>query len=62
MVGGQPALDQRVDGQPGVPHRAHARLEVDLIGRYLERLLEGRQEAPGGLTLEFLSKNGFRAD
>lgn len=41
---------------------ARVNLEVDLIGRYLERLLEGRQEAPGGLTLEFLSKNGFRAD
>jgi riboflavin synthase len=39
-------------------------LEVDLIARYLERLLLGSKAAePGeseGISLEFLSKNGFR--
>jgi riboflavin synthase len=33
-------------------------IEVDVISRYLERLLEGR-EAPAGLTLDKLAKSGF---
>ncbi|PWI34499.1 riboflavin synthase [Vibrio albus] len=37
-------------------------LEVDVLARYLERLLQGNQEASGsesGLTMEFLQQNGF---
>jgi riboflavin synthase len=37
-------------------------LEVDLIARYLERLLLGDRAVPappGGLTLEFLARHGF---
>lgn len=34
-------------------------LETDLICRYLERLLAGRDERGGGVTLDLLAKNGF---
>lgn len=36
-------------------------IETDLIGRYVERLLQRSDESPveGGLSLEFLAKNGF---
>lgn len=37
-------------------------LEVDVLARYLERLLQGKQEEDGsasGLTMEFLQQNGF---
>jgi riboflavin synthase len=38
-------------------------LEVDLLARYLERLLQGDQaaepESEGGVTLELLAKSGF---
>ncbi|SHI71214.1 riboflavin synthase alpha chain [Malonomonas rubra DSM 5091] len=36
-------------------------IETDLIGRYVERLLTPKsdQEQGGGLSLEFLAKNGF---
>ena len=35
-------------------------LEVDVIARYLERLLQGDAAAsPGGLSLETLAENGF---
>ena len=34
-------------------------LEVDLVARYLERLLTAPQENSGGLTLETLHKHGF---
>jgi riboflavin synthase len=34
-------------------------IETDLICRYLERLLAGRNAKEGGVTLELLSKNGF---
>ena len=34
-------------------------LEVDLVARYLERLLTAPQENSGGLTLETLQKHGF---
>jgi riboflavin synthase len=34
-------------------------LEVDVISRYLERLLEGKTEADTGLTLDKLAKAGF---
>ena len=38
-------------------------LEVDVLARYLERLMLGdkaaESEAQGGITLEFLAKNGF---
>lgn len=40
-------------------------LEVDVIARYLERLLLGDEAAiPGarGITRDFLARNGFRAD
>lgn len=40
-------------------------LEVDLIARYLERLMLGEQAAaPGasGITREFLARSGFRTD
>ncbi len=37
-------------------------LEVDVIARYLERLLQGDAAArPGGLSLETLAENGFLA-
>lgn len=47
------------DCDPG----ASVNLEVDLIARYLERLLLGAQAASPhgeGVTLEFLSRHGFR--
>lgn len=34
-------------------------LEVDVISRYLERLLEGKADADSGLTLDKLAKAGF---
>jgi riboflavin synthase len=39
-------------------------LEVDLIARYLERLLHGERAAPGedALTREFLAQHGFLED
>ncbi|UTF59695.1 riboflavin synthase [Gilvimarinus sp. DA14] len=36
-------------------------LEVDVLARYLERLLQGAEQPQGsGLTEEFLAENGFR--
>lgn len=46
------------DYQPG----GHLNLEVDLIARYLERLLLGEQAATPqtpGMTLDFLAEHGF---
>jgi riboflavin synthase len=41
----------------------HVNLEVDLLARYLERLMLGDKAADsageGGITLDFLAKNGF---
>ena len=41
----------------------HLNLEVDVLARYLERLMLGEKAAEkadeGGVTLEFLAKNGF---
>ncbi|RLB73073.1 MAG: riboflavin synthase [Deltaproteobacteria bacterium] len=36
-------------------------IETDLLGRYVERLLQGRKESSGGggVNLDFLAKNGF---
>ncbi|HJV64605.1 MAG TPA: riboflavin synthase [Geomonas sp.] len=34
-------------------------IETDLICRYLERLLAGREANQGGVSLELLAKNGF---
>ncbi len=34
-------------------------LEVDLIARYLERLLQGRQGSSKGLTMDLLQQRGF---
>lgn len=36
-------------------------IETDILGRYVERLLQGKDDtsAEGGLSLEFLAKNGF---
>ncbi len=35
-------------------------LEVDILARYMERLLTGRQSEPSsGMTMEFLQQNGF---
>ena len=34
-------------------------IETDLICRYLERLLSGREATGGGVSLELLAKNGF---
>ncbi|MCL4439071.1 MAG: riboflavin synthase [Firmicutes bacterium] len=57
-----------------IPHTAHAtvlgskkigetvNLEADILGKYIERLLQGREEQPNKnskLNLEFLSANGF---
>jgi riboflavin synthase len=50
------------DKQPG----DKVNIEYDLLGKYIDRLLSfrGREEDPagisgGGLTMEFLAKNGF---
>ncbi len=39
----------------------HVNLEVDIIARYLERLLLGEKaaESPGGVTMSLLAENGF---
>lgn len=58
-----------------IPHTAHAtvlggkkvgqsvNLESDVIGKYIERLLQGNQEEPkqakGNINLDFLGANGF---
>lgn len=34
-------------------------IETDILGKYVESLLSGKQEGKGGLTLELLAKNGF---
>jgi len=34
-------------------------IETDLLCRYLERLLAGRESKEGGVSLELLAKNGF---
>ena len=34
-------------------------IETDLLCRYLERLLAGRESAEGGVTLDLLAKSGF---
>lgn len=34
-------------------------IETDIIGKYVERLLGGRETAPGGITPELLARNGF---
>lgn len=34
-------------------------IETDLLCRYLERLLAGRETREGGVTLDLLAKNGF---
>lgn len=34
-------------------------IETDLLCRYLERLLAGRETREGGVTLDMLAKNGF---
>ncbi|HET8706405.1 MAG TPA: riboflavin synthase, partial [Pseudomonadales bacterium] len=45
------------DWKPGVD----VNLEVDVIARYLERLLMGEKAAQsgGGITLDFLAEHGF---
>lgn len=40
------------------PGRA-VNLEVDLLARYLERLLQGEQATDGGITPELLARHGF---
>lgn len=40
------------------PGRA-VNLEVDLLARYLERLLQGEKAADGGITPELLARHGF---
>ncbi|WP_027351991.1 riboflavin synthase [Desulfotomaculum nigrificans] len=56
-----------------IPHTAHAtvlggkkigetvNLEADILGKYIERLMQGRQEQPvtNKISLEFLASNGF---
>ncbi|WP_224983032.1 riboflavin synthase [Geomonas agri] len=34
-------------------------IETDLLCRYLERLLAGKEAKPGGVTMDLLTKNGF---
>ena len=36
-------------------------LETDIIGKYVEKLIDGKKEEPGksGITMEFLQKYGF---
>jgi riboflavin synthase len=43
------------DYQPG----ALVNMEVDLLARYVERLVLGEQTSPGGLTTAFLHEHGF---
>ncbi|EEX36555.1 riboflavin synthase [Vibrio metschnikovii] len=53
------SLETTIDGfQPG----RKVNLEVDVLARYLERLLVGGQnepESPSRMTMEFLQQNGF---
>jgi riboflavin synthase len=35
-------------------------LEVDLVARYLERLLTGAKDSSGGITQDYLEEHGFR--
>ena len=46
-------------GRKGPGNRVN--LEADIIGKYVEKLLAPREEAPreGGITLELLAENGF---
>jgi riboflavin synthase len=41
--------------QPG----SHVNLEVDIIGKYVEKLLAGYRDPQGGLTLDKLREHGF---
>jgi len=34
-------------------------IETDIIGKYVERLLGGREASSGGITTELLARNGF---
>ncbi|GAB4165426.1 MAG: riboflavin synthase [Geothermobacteraceae bacterium] len=34
-------------------------IETDILGKYIERLMKGRPEKPGGLSLEDLARSGF---
>jgi riboflavin synthase len=34
-------------------------IETDILGKYVERLLSGKSEGQGGVTVELLAKNGF---
>jgi riboflavin synthase len=34
-------------------------IETDILGKYVERLLSGKTERDGGVTMELLAKNGF---
>ena len=43
------------DAAPGT----RVNIEVDVIARYLERLLTGDREDPGGVTRELLARTGF---
>ena len=47
-------LQQRREGE-------QVNIETDLLGRYVERLLQGdkMERLPAGISLEFLAKNGF---
>jgi len=36
-------------------------IETDIIGKYVERLVSGREQAgAGSVTMELLARNGFR--
>jgi riboflavin synthase len=34
-------------------------IETDVLGKYVERLLSGKSDREGGMTMELLAKNGF---
>ena len=42
-------------GKPG----ERVNIETDIIGKYVERLLGGREASPSGVTPELLARNGF---
>jgi riboflavin synthase len=45
---------------PGKRPGDEVNIETDIIGKYLERLLSGRERGEGGgITFDLLAKNGF---
>ncbi|GAB5498615.1 MAG: riboflavin synthase [Pseudohongiellaceae bacterium] len=51
--------DETVIGAYGIGQRVN--LEVDIIARYLERLMSGDTQTAGGISKDFLQQHGFTA-